>query len=240
MHRARGYGGLVTGDRQHREGSAVRFPYGSSARSGPAVTALAAAAVFAAGALLTRHGGPVQDLDRTVADGLHGVALRHPGLVTALRAVSAVLSPNDFRVLGAVAALAVARSAPRLAVWVVVTLAGQGPLDALLKLVVGRPRPVFPVPVATAAGYAYPSGHAFGSFVGCGVLLAVLLPRLPRGAARAGAVGVAAAVVLLVGWSRVGLGVHWLTDVFAGWVAGAGWLAVMVAVSRSRPFRGRS
>jgi membrane-associated phospholipid phosphatase len=83
--------------------------------------------------------------------------------------------------------------------------------------------------VATAPGRSFPSGHALNSLVGCGVLLLVLSPLLAsvwRRVARAAA----GLIVLLVGFARVGLGVHYLTDVVAGWTIGAAWLLVTAAI----------
>lgn len=247
MRRERGYGIGVSEPRQQPGPGAERGDRGPAAGAvlrgdpvPPAGTALVAAIAFGGLALLAaRPGSPLAPLDTITSDELHELALRHPALVTALLAVSGIFSPGVFRVLGLGATLVVARRAPRLAVWAVVTLAGEGLLDTSLKLLVGRDRPVFAAPVATAGGYAYPSGHAFGSVVGVGVLLAIALPRLLRAGRPyvAGAAGVAAAIVLATGFSRVGLGVHWVTDVLAGWIAGVGWLAATVAVARRFPRR---
>jgi len=116
------------------------------------------------------------------------------------------------------------RGAQRLAAWAVVTMAIGGVLGVVLKLLVDRARPSFPEPVAHASGYSFPSGHALNSFLGVGVLLLVFLPVLSR-AGRALAVIVGAAVVLLTGYDRVALGVHYVSDVVAGWVVALACLA---------------
>src|SRR5205823_14443517 len=74
-----------------------------------------------------------------------------------------------------------------------------------------------------------PSGHALGSIVGCGVLLLVLLPLVRSANGRRLCWAAAAAIVLAVGFARVGLGVHYVSDVLAGWVLGLGWLAATTA-----------
>jgi undecaprenyl-diphosphatase len=65
--------------------------------------------------------------------------------------------------------------------------------------------------------------------VGCGVLLLVLLPLVRSAAGRRLCWALGAAIVLAVGFARVGLGVHYVTDVVAGWVLGLGWLAATTA-----------
>ncbi|MBC7338796.1 MAG: amidase domain-containing protein [Firmicutes bacterium] len=93
-------------------------------------------------------------------------------------------------------------------------------VQALLKVLVHRARPDLPHLVAVG-GYAFPSGHAFVTLVLYGYL-ALLLGRLaPR---RVGTRVVLLLLVLVVGVSRVYLGVHYPTDVLGGWVLGAAWL----------------
>jgi len=182
-------------------------------------------------ALLVRaRWNPLIRLDTTVADSLHAYALRNDWLVTALEVVSHVFDPLVFRLVAtglAVWLLTAGRS--RLAAWTLVTTWGSALLGAGLKLVVGRARPDLVDAVSTAPGRSFPSGHALGSVVGCGVLLLLLGPLLSR-AWRVLAWVAGGVIVLLVGFARVGLGVHYLTDVVAGWVLGIAWLAVTAVV----------
>ena len=160
---------------------------------------------------------PLERLDRDVADDLNDRARSQPGLVDFLEVVSDVLSPWTFRV--AVVAVAVwlwRRGAKRLAAWAVVTTAIGGVLGVVLKVLVDRARPSFPEPVAQASGYSFPSGHALNSALCVGVLLLVFLPVLTR-AGRALAYTAGAGLVLLTGYDRIALGVHYVSDVLAGW-----------------------
>jgi undecaprenyl-diphosphatase len=162
---------------------------------------------------------PLEDLDRDTADDLNSVARGSSTLVDVLKTGSFVLDPWVFRL--AVLAVAVwlwRRGARRLATWAVVTMAIGGVLGLVLKLLVERARPAFPEPVTTAGGYSFPSGHALNSMLGVAVLILVFLPVL-RAAGRAVAYAVGAALVLLTGFDRVALGVHYVSDVLAGWVA---------------------
>jgi len=180
--------------------------------------------------LLRAKWGPLIRLDTSVANALHSLAVRDHWLVSVLKVASTVFDPTVFRVVVtglAVWLLVIGRR--RLALWTLITIWGAALLGWGLKVVVNRARPDLVDAVATAPGRSFPSGHALNSVVGCGVLLLVLSPLLSR-AWRLVARVAAVLVVLLVGFARVGLGVHYLTDVVAGWTIGAAWLAVTAAV----------
>jgi undecaprenyl-diphosphatase len=168
---------------------------------------------------------PLERLDRSVAEDLHEVALQRPTLVDVLEVGEVVTSPWVLRVV--VVGVAVwlwRRGARQLAAWAVVTVVVGGILSGLLKVLVARSRPAFPEPVATSGGYSFPSGHALGSLLLIGVLLVIfgpLLSRLGRSLAYVGAAG----FVLFTGYDRIGLGVHYVSDVVAGWVAALACLA---------------
>jgi undecaprenyl-diphosphatase len=169
--------------------------------------------------------GPLRDLDRSVADSLHAQALGHPALVHAMVLVSDFGSPTVMRTGTALLAVVLwLRRARRLALWVAATMIGGAIIDDVLKTVVNRARPVFAHPVATAPGASFPSGHAFTATLGAGVVLLVVLPLLPR-RRRAVAWLLATLVPLAVGYSRIALGVHWVSDVVGGWLLGIGLLA---------------
>lgn len=124
-------------------------------------------------------------------------------------------------------------------------LAAQG-MSLLAKSAVGRERPSSLLAVISRPlSHSMPSGHALMTIVMAGLL--VYLLRRETGLAHnfraAGSPGegrsagvvvlvVAAVVVVMVGLSRVYLGVHWLSDVLAGWCLGGAWLALVVFVDR--------
>ena len=180
------------------------------------------------------HGwAPLRGLDQGTADRLHRWAVRSPGAVSAMQWVSTLLHPWALRCVAAlVVAWLLVRRQVRLALWAAVAVLGAGVLDYLLKIVVHRARPALPEAVAMAPGYSFPSGHALSSIVVFGAALLIVLPLL-HGAWRVVAWAGAVACVLLVGFSRVGLGVHFVSDVVAGWLIGLGWLAVTVAAFES-------
>jgi undecaprenyl-diphosphatase len=117
----------------------------------------------------------------------------------------------------------------RLAVVVAVALLGATFLTDHVKDLISRPRP--PDPLVTVDGYSFPSGHSLMSATTYGlVALVAWRSELPVGARR---VIVAALVVvgLLVGLSRSGLGVHYPSDVLAGWLAGVAIVATVAAIA---------
>jgi len=108
------------------------------------------------------------------------------------------------------------------------SLLGSIALYDVVKVLVGRPRPAVGRLVATATGYSFPSGHAVGATAALGAL-AYLCATWQRGwAAKVATWASAIIVVLLVGFSRVYLGVHWTSDVVGGYALGALWLAAVV------------
>jgi undecaprenyl-diphosphatase len=119
--------------------------------------------------------------------------------------------------------------------WDLYTLAlatGSGQVLLLvLKLFFARPRPGAELVAAT--GYSFPSGHSFNAML-FGGLFVLLVRSLPGpGWIRGALTALAAALILAVGFSRLYLNVHWLTDVLAGYAAGLAWLMISVILART-------
>jgi undecaprenyl-diphosphatase len=122
----------------------------------------------------------------------------------------------------------------REAVLLVITVAGGWLVNTLLKAAVGRARPEIVPHLTDAGGASFPSGHSFNSavvFIAIALAFATLSARQP---VRLTIIGAAVALSLAVAWSRVWLGVHFPTDVLAGWMGGAGW-AFLAAALLQRP-----
>jgi membrane-associated phospholipid phosphatase len=176
---------------------------------------------------------PLLDVDEGARDDLHTYAVDHNGFVGAMKVLSTIGSaPVYIVVFGAIAAwLAFVRRRVRLALFVAVAMIGGSVLNALVKAAVDRARPVLPDPVAHANGLSFPSGHAQSAATAACVALLLVLPALRgRPGARAAAVGLAALYVAAISFSRVALGVHYVSDVLAGAVLGAAWVAALAAV----------
>jgi membrane-associated phospholipid phosphatase len=182
-------------------------------------------------ALVAGSWAPLHTLDAAVTNGLHGFAAAHHGWVEAMAVWSYAFAPNVWR-LGALILVVwlIRRGATPVAWWVAITMALGGMVGALLKLLVGRNRPDLLEPVAHATGYSFPSGHALNSALGAGMFLLVLLPFTEGRPGRRTALWAAVVLVPLVtGICRVGLGVHWTSDVLAGWLLGVAVLAATAA-----------
>ncbi|WP_424891003.1 phosphatase PAP2 family protein [Streptomyces sp. XH2] len=206
-----------------------RSPSRTSARPVALRTGLVLAAVFGVLlALVACAWEPLVSLDRHVADGLHPVAVEHRGWTRCVRVLSDWLwDPWTMRAALAVAALWLARRRDwLLCAWIAGTSALGTALQQGLKAAVGRARPSWPDPVATAHYAAFPSGHALTATVACGLLVWLLWRHGVRAAGLRAALAAGAVSVLGVGFTRLYLGVHWLSDVVGGWLLGGALVAV--------------
>ncbi|MFF9497509.1 phosphatase PAP2 family protein [Streptomyces flaveolus] len=174
---------------------------------------------------------PLTGLDDDIARTTHRWAVDETGVTHAMRILTDwVWDPWTMRLLCALVVVWLwwRRGDRRTAVWLAATCLLGSLLQQLLKAAVDRPRPVWPDPVDSAHYAAFPSGHAMTATFVCGLLVWLLhhhgAPRGPRLTALAAAV----ISVAGVGVTRVWLGVHWTTDVVAGWLLGA--LVVALAV----------
>lgn len=179
--------------------------------------------------LVAARSDPLLRLDHDTAESLHRYALGHPGFTDGMRTVSLVGEPVSWWVLMVpVVAWLIYRRLPRLAAFVVVTMLGSSVLNGVVKALVDRARPVLPDPVAHAHGLSFPSGHAQAATVASGVLILVFLPVVAR-RARVWLYVAGALVIALISFSRIALGVHFLSDVVGGAVIGSAWVLAMTA-----------
>jgi membrane-associated phospholipid phosphatase len=121
-------------------------------------------------------------------------------------------------------------------VWRVVLIVPTGMLfNTVLKYAYQRIRPSFDDPLVTLNTYSFPSGHTAGATLFYGILAVVLFSRLRSYAVRAAFLAAAALLVMLVAFSRMYLGVHYLSDVVAAACAGVAWIALgLIALPQFR------
>ncbi|MES2444881.1 MAG: phosphatase PAP2 family protein [Pseudomonadota bacterium] len=118
------------------------------------------------------------------------------------------------------------------AAFVFAAIAGGALLSVALKSVFLRPRPEIVPHLVLVDTTSFPSGHAMNSAIVFLTLGALLTRTQKDRTVRIYLVAVAILLTLLVGFSRVYLGVHWPSDVIAGWIVGAGWATFCLAIAR--------
>jgi membrane-associated phospholipid phosphatase len=184
--------------------------------------------------------GVTLPLDDLLRDWVH--ALATPQLTKVMIAASLYGGPGWLVPLGVGLAIAfLVRGWRRGALLIVVTMAGTGLLDTVLKLSFGRTRPEaffdYPLPLS----HSFPSGHAFFSASLLGGFAVLISGRIRSQVLRALLWVVTIGLILLIGFSRVYLGVHYPSDVFAGYAAAVVWVTAVALgdrlASRRRPQR---
>ena len=101
-------------------------------------------------------------------------------------------------------------------------------LVQLLKTLLARPRPVS-VPLPAPGGYSFPSQHAMVAIIFYGLLCYLIVRDASSWRRRVRAVVIGAVLVILIGFSRLYLGQHYLSDVLGGYAAGVVWLASTIS-----------
>jgi undecaprenyl-diphosphatase len=169
--------------------------------------------------------------DLAVRTNIHGYA--SPGLTKVMIAFS-FLGGDGLTVAAILSVIAFLRFRwRRAALWMVVTILGALVLDLSLKYAFHRHRPI-PFFVAVPHTYSFPSGHSLFSFCFYGVLAGVLAGRIGSRLGRVLIWTLAALLVAAIGLSRIYLGVHYPSDVIAGYLAAALWVSTLVTLDHMR------
>jgi membrane-associated phospholipid phosphatase len=124
----------------------------------------------------------------------------------------------------------------RAALWLLVTMAGALLLDVSLKSGFHRARPT-PFYGPLPHTYSFPSGHALFSFCFYGVVAGLINDRIKSPWLRILVCVAAILLISVIGLSRIYLGVHYPSDVIAGYLAAAVWVAAMIFLDRLRIHR---
>lgn len=160
-------------------------------------------------------------IDRRIYEVLY--AGHRPVLAAIAHALTMFGEPTVLIAAGLAVALWVwwRRHHPHLAIAItLVILLGRG-LSEIQKYTIARPRPELEPHLVLVKTSSFPSGHATSSMI---FYLTLALALVPEGPWRRGAVVAAIVLSLLVGLSRVMLGVHWPSDVIGGWSFGMLWV----------------
>jgi membrane-associated phospholipid phosphatase len=171
---------------------------------------------------------PIVQFDLAMANELHAQATSTSTLIYFL---ISYVGGQGSSIVGIIIAIVfiVRRQWSNLTFWVV-TLTGGAILNSALKNVVARPRPTFADPFFVEMTYSFPSGHSMISLITFGMLAYFLWLAIPNRYARILISFVTTLLIVLVGISRMALGVHYFSDVIAGFAAGGIWLGVCIFV----------
>jgi membrane-associated phospholipid phosphatase len=162
-------------------------------------------------------------LDRNVSQTLHEHAT--PGWTDVFTAITWMGNLATLVVVLAVAGVVLARRR-----WygdlqfLLLTALGTKVLTEVFKWSFQRDRPFFPDPLATESTYSFPSGHASMSMAVYGAVAIIVARRVTNLGLRIAVLVGVALLIGLIGFSRIYLGVHYLTDVIAGYALAAGWM----------------
>ena len=170
--------------------------------------------------------GETRHFDEATRAAVHELA--SPLLTTIMRGFSFVGSTISLTLLTILAvAWFASRKLGREAKLFAITMIGAGLLNITLKLAFKRERPVPFFNLTPPETYSFPSGHSLTSACFFGALAAILTARVKSRRARLVIWIVCTVMFLLIGFSRIYLGVHHTTDVIAGFVAALIWILVV-------------
>lgn len=197
--------------------------------------ALAALGIFVWLANQVARGATIA-FDAGTREAIHQYAA--PPLTAVARALSELGSPDSLLIMGAGALVGMlALGWRRAAVRFVVTLAGALVLDAALKAGFHRTRPVSFFGTPLPASFSFPSGHALFSACFFGALAALITARIRSRAARVALWTVSCALAFAIGLSRIYLGVHYPSDVLAGYTVALVWVLAVAHADRTMVLR---
>ena len=190
--------------------------------------AVAALVAIWLGALL--WGGPEWAWDRDLLAALHQA--HDADTVRWLKLLSELGGWIALAAVGVAAVIALAFRRRRRAALLLVILFGGRMLVELQKLVFGSPRPPSEGHLVIAESLGFPSGHAANSMITY-LAIAALVPVVQS--RRAIALLLALLLAILIGMTRLWLGVHWPSDVIGGWAFGLLWVIFCIRMASARP-----
>jgi undecaprenyl-diphosphatase len=124
-----------------------------------------------------------------------------------------------------------------IAVGWIVALGGGGIFDVLLKQLFNRPRPPLTIMYTSATGPSFPSGHAMGAIIAYGMLAYIIKIHSRARALNTSTIIITVVLVTAIGFSRLYLGVHYLSDVLGGYTVGAIWLMTCITGTERARFQ---
>ncbi len=162
-------------------------------------------------------------------------SLRGPGLNVFAR----VITEGGYRIVltGLCVLLLISRYRLQIGVPVTIVALGEYFLNNILKNIFERSRPDEALWLMSEPGFSFPSGHSVASMATYGLLYMLVLKYVPHSRMRTAVLAVCFVLAFLVGLTRIFLGVHYPTDVMAGWLEGIFYISItlgVIAFIRSR------
>lgn len=186
--------------------------------------ALAAGFLLAAGTL-SKH-GTFTNFDEGIRSWV--VTIQSPSLTSLLLFATWLGSTIQLFVLGAIVVLIFAWLRQwRFLGFFLIAMLGQGVLHLGFKALFAIQRPEPLIKYSIDDSYSFPSGHAIAAASFFGFLILVLMRRFNTPVLRASILILGSALIFLIGFSRIYIGVHRPSDVLSGLIAGAIWLAAL-------------
>jgi len=170
--------------------------------------------------------GETRQFDDATRAAVHTFA--SPSLTLFMRAIS-FLGSSQFLTFASIAVIVwfAWRKWGREAKLFALTMIGASVLNITLKLAFKRPRPIPFFDLTAPESYSFPSGHSLASCCFFAGLAAILSGRIKHKRPRTIIWTIATVMFLLIGLSRIYLGVHYTTDVIAGFAAASIWILVV-------------
>jgi membrane-associated phospholipid phosphatase len=185
--------------------------------------------VFGVLAISLQTNGPFIRLDVPLADSVHAAALQSSPFLRDAMIFGFYLGEHIIVAIGVLLALyfLYKRFWPELCM-VAIAWAGEGAMWLVLSGHFQRARPVFTVPIwHQMTAPSFPSGHSISAVMCFGLLAYLVAPKMPSRFAKTVVIVTAVLIILYVGFSRIFLGDHYLTDVLAGYALGIAWFGLV-------------
>jgi undecaprenyl-diphosphatase len=172
-----------------------------------------------------KNGEPLTLIDAQINKWLY--AHRSPQLTTFFLVITSLGSTIPVICIAVVAGLySLWKRQPYWLATIWITVFGGMLLNKLLKLVFYRPRPHFDDPILSLTGYSFPSGHTMAATVLYGVLAVLLITQVKRKRSKVVITLSASLLIAAVGFSRMYLGAHYLSDVLGAIAEGLAWMSL--------------
>jgi len=194
--------------------------------------ALAALLLYASGWLVTGpYKGSVAGFDTNIRYFMRQI--QSPMWTSLLLTVTKLGSTLILAIIGSIAGIAfIALRWFRPLMLFIVTMVGQAVLHHGAKWLVARPRPAALMSYKDVESSSFPSGHALAALCMYGAIAWIVATRTENTAAKIGITALALVLIFLIGMSRAYIGVHYPTDVIAGFLAAFVWTAAVMSLDR--------